>query len=166
MLYLFDLDGTLISSYLDRPGRVYDQWEVLPSRRERLAELRAAGHTVGIATNQAGVAFGFVTEDQVREKIGRVLEALGLPADTPYTACFGHAQARLPQYRAPEQLACRKPSGHMITEMLERFPEAAAEGTVYVGDRPEDRAAAEDAGVAFVPAEAFFQLSPSADGSA
>ena len=58
MLYLFNPDGTLISSYMDAPDRAYDRWTVLPGRRERLANLRKAGHGLGIATNRAGVCFG------------------------------------------------------------------------------------------------------------
>ena len=56
MLVLFDLDGTLISSYMEAPDRRYDAREVLPGRREKLARLLIEGHRVGIATNQAGVA--------------------------------------------------------------------------------------------------------------
>ena len=74
MIFLFDLDGTLISSYMDAPGRAYRSWHVLPGRVELLAALRAAGHTVGIVTNQAGVAFGFIRETDFEAKITLVLE--------------------------------------------------------------------------------------------
>ena len=83
MLFLFDLDSTLISSYMDAPGRAYQSWHVLPGRVERLATLRAAGHTVGIVTNQAGVAFGFIREADFEAKIALALERLELPPDTP-----------------------------------------------------------------------------------
>ncbi|HBY98678.1 MAG: HAD-IIIA family hydrolase [Ardenticatenaceae bacterium] len=156
MLYIFDLDDTLISSYMRNPGRVYDEWHVLPRRRERLAELLQEGHTIGIATNQAGVAFGHVTEVQVEAKIAAALLALGLPEDTPYEACYGHERGRLKEYRGKPRIICRKPSGHMIRELMARFPQATATGVVYVGDRPEDQAAAEDAGVQFRWAEDFF----------
>lgn len=51
-LYIFDKDGTLLSNVrsrliLHRPG-VF----------EKLAELRAAGHKIAIATNQSAVAGG------------------------------------------------------------------------------------------------------------
>lgn len=160
MLYIFDLDGTLISSYMRNPGRVYNEWHVLPGRQERLAALLQEGHIVGIATNQAGVAFGYVTEAQVEAKIAAALIALGLPQDTPYQACYGHERGRLTEYRGEARRICRKPSGHMIRELMARFPQAASEGVMYVGDRPEDKASATDAGVEFQWAEDFFAAAP------
>jgi D-glycero-D-manno-heptose 1,7-bisphosphate phosphatase len=156
MLYLFDLDGTLISSYMDAPDRAYDRWRVLPGRVARLAELQAAGHTVGIVTNQAGVAFGHVSEARVEAKIAAVLAALGLPPDTPVAVSYGHPHARVRRYRDPALVARRKPSGAMLRELAAAHSAAAAGGVHYVGDRDEDRAAATDAGAAFTPAEAFF----------
>lgn len=156
MLVLFDLDGTLISSYMDEPDRAYDRWRVLPGRVERLAALRAEGHALGVATNQAGVAFGHVTEEQVRARLRRVLAALELPPTTPVEACFGHPDSPDPHYRKPELVACRKPRGWMLRRLIERVPGARADTTLYVGDRPEDRLAAENAGVGFRWAEDFF----------
>jgi D-glycero-D-manno-heptose 1,7-bisphosphate phosphatase len=154
MLFLFDLDGTLISSYMDAPGRAYERWEVLPGRRERLAQLVADGHQLGIVTNQGRVAFGRATEEQANDKLAAVLRALDLPASTPIAVCFAHPNARLRRYRDPVEAARRKPSGAMIRELMAQYPAAA--GVVYVGDRPEDEGAALDAGVTFVPAEIFF----------
>ena len=156
MLYLFDLDGTLISSYMDNPGRTYDLWKVLPGRRERLAELREAGHALGIATNQAGVAFGHVTEAEVMARIAKVLRSLELPEDTPVEACFGHPNSPKMHYRSKELVECRKPRGTMLRRLIDRVESAHPSRTVYVGDRPEDRQAASDASVEFVWAEEFF----------
>src|SRR5438270_7440719 len=105
---------------MDTPDRRYGDWHVLPGRRETLARLRAAGHAVAVVTNQAGVAFGYVSESQVRRKIAAALEALGLPADTPVAVCFAHPQARAYRYRSPKELARRKPSGAMLREVIER----------------------------------------------
>ncbi|HEX6292126.1 MAG TPA: HAD-IIIA family hydrolase [Herpetosiphonaceae bacterium] len=156
MLILFDVDDTLISSYMDTPDRSYDHWQVLPGRRQRIAQLMADGHQLGIVTNQAGVAFGHVTEAQVHAKLSAVAEALDLPATTPIAVCFTHPQARMPEYRDRGDETCRKPSGAMIRELMACYPAAAAEGVLYVGDRPDDREAARDAGATFVPATAFF----------
>jgi len=82
-LIICDLDGTLISSYMGTPNRRYNDWHVLPGRVEMLAALGEQGHRIAIATNQAGVAFGHVTESQARRKIAAALVALGLPDDTP-----------------------------------------------------------------------------------
>ena len=153
-LFIFDMDGTLISSYMDAPNRRYATWHVLPGRREMLAELRKQGHRVGIATNQAGVAFGHVTESQVTRKIEAVLIALGLPEDTPVAVCFAHPHAKAHRYRNPVEVARRKPSGSMLRELIEAT--SMHEDVVYVGDQPDDRRAARDAHVAFRLADDFF----------
>jgi D-glycero-D-manno-heptose 1,7-bisphosphate phosphatase len=157
MLYLFDLDDTLITGYMNSPSRNFWGWAPLRQRRERLAELCAEGHEVGIVTNQAGVAFGHVTEADVSEKLTAVLVALDLPLSTPVRVCYAHPTAIVLRYREPVQVARRKPSGAMIREVMRLLPEQAAQGVVYVGDRPEDEAAAADAGVAFAWAREFFE---------
>ena len=53
MMYLFDLDGTLIAGYMN--GGDYAHVQPLPGRRKKLAELQSAGHTLGIVTNQGGI---------------------------------------------------------------------------------------------------------------
>lgn len=79
-LVIFDLDGTLITSYMENIDQDFNTWHVLPGRREKLAELRQQGTRLAIATNQAGVAFGHVSEGDVIAKISQALEALGRPA--------------------------------------------------------------------------------------
>jgi len=156
MLVIFDLDGTLISSYLDEPDQAYDRWHVLPRRRERLAELLARGNTIGVVTNQGGVALGYVSEEQALTKIAQALDALGLPAGTAVAVCFGHVESQDPRYNRPEVVARRKPSGTMIREVIAAHLDAAASGVIYVGDRLEDQAAATDADVPFIHAEQYF----------
>jgi len=41
MLILFDLDGTLISAYMDNPDRQYHRWHILSGRRELLAHFES-----------------------------------------------------------------------------------------------------------------------------
>jgi len=157
MLVLFDLDGTLISSYMDHPDRNYDQWVLLPHRKEILHALLDHGHKIGIVTNQAGVAFGHVTEKKAIRRIHAVLEALELSPYPAVQVCYAHPKARIHRYRKRDAVARRKPSGAMIREHIAMNPEAAAEGVLYIGDRPEDEAAAKDAGVQFVWTEEFFR---------
>ncbi len=148
------MDGTLISSYMDTPHRRYATWQVLPGRTDMLRTLREQGHRVAIATNQAGVAFGHVTESQVARKIDAVLAALSLPADTPVAMCMAHPHAKAYRYRNPVEVARRKPSGAMLRELMETV--GIHEGVVYVGDQPDDRRAARDARVSFQLADDFF----------
>jgi D-glycero-D-manno-heptose 1,7-bisphosphate phosphatase len=120
MLYLFDFDGTLVFSYLDRPDKDYHQVEVLRDRPEQLAPLVAAGHTVGIVTNQPAVARGVATEADWTRKLATALAVLGLPADTPVAVCFADARAQDPRYRDPATWARCKPAGAMINELMGR----------------------------------------------
>jgi D-glycero-D-manno-heptose 1,7-bisphosphate phosphatase len=122
MLILYDLDGTLIRSYLDEPRIPYETIELLPGRRERLAALLAQGHRVGLVTNQAGIAFGYNTEADAHEKIRETIEVLELPPDTPYRVCFAHPKSRNPRYNSPIQIARRKPSPAMIYEIMALYP--------------------------------------------
>ncbi len=184
MLYLFDLDGTLISSYMDTPNRNFNHWQVLPGRRERIAELVAEGHQIGIITNQAGVAYGFIDREQAREKLLRVAGALG------YAGVQLHSDAGDPSHwstyafmpddwqpitrRELPIFVCydkdgprRKPNGRMIEEAVddaqidyftgdEDTISFADVPVLYVGDRPEDEQAAVNAGVPFQWAQEFF----------
>ena len=157
MLYLFDLDGTILRAYLDLPDKNYHHVEVLPGRQEKLAALRKDGHTLGIVTNQGGIAFGYNTEADFWSKLHKVLQTLGLsPELVGVSVCFSDPRSKNPAYNDALDCARRKPSGAMIRERMAAQPVAAHEGVIYVGDRPEDEQAAQDAGVPFAWADAFF----------
>lgn len=154
MLYLFDLDGTLISSYMDNPDKDYHRWEPLPGRGRRIRELRDAGHIVGIVSNQAGVAFGLITEHDWEIKIAGVCHRLRIDREAVYV-CFADARSKDSRYNDIRQIVRRKPSGAMIVEAMQRWGYGASE-TIYVGDQHEDMGAARDAGVAFQWVGDFF----------
>lgn len=164
MLYMFDLDDTLITGYMNNPNKEYDVWEVLPGRRAMLNRLFMRGDEIVIITNQAGVAFGHVTEEQVDAKLGTALRRLGLArvrssgdAQPPQVyACLHHPDAP-PPWNAPEHAARRKPSGAMLIEAMNDYPDAAALGVLMIGDREEDMQAAQAAGVPFQWAHLFFE---------
>lgn len=165
MLYLFDMDDTLISGYMGNADRDYDEWMVLPGRKAALNRLLMRGDTICIVTNQGGVAFGHVTEEQADRKIEKVLRSLGLfnprwdgsPRPPQVYACYSDVRGRAP-WNSEEDAARRKPSGAMIREAMSDYPQAAALGVLMVGDRPEDEAAAQDAGVPFQWAYVFFKV--------
>lgn len=180
MLYAFDLDGTLITSYMDSPDKDFHSWQVLPGRRELIAALVAEGHEIAIVTNQAGVAFGYNTPGDVTTKLILVAQALGFvdmliydgsgePRYHGFTrggagrvtahVAYEHPKATIARYKEdPDAIVGhrRKPSGAMIHEAMAEFPAAAADGVLYVGDRLEDEGAARNAGVRFQWADQFF----------
>ena len=176
---LFDLDGTLISSYMDSAARDFHSWHVLPGRIEKIVQLRSRGVGISIVTNQAAVAFGYNTVGDVTTKLILVAQTLGFAemdiydgADAPRHhgatrnnggllsahVAYEHPKARIERCREdPDALETnrRKPSPAMLREAL------AVHGVnsiraLFVGDRPEDEQAARNAGVRFAWADAFF----------
>lgn len=160
MLFLFDWDGTLISGYMDRPDRDYTQWEVLPGRQAMLAALISLGHQLGVVTNQAGVAFGHVTEADFWHKYNLFLLDMKQPIERlPVRVCFSHEQGQSP-YNKPADVARRKPSAAMLQELVATYPAQAAQGIAFIGDRPEDLTAADRMGCSFTWAQSFFPVHP------
>lgn len=159
MLYLFDLDGTLISGYMDTPDKDYQTWQVLPGRREHLAELLARGNSIAIVPNQRGVAFGFISPVDVARKLSAAVRELGLPATTAVYRCYDDTRGQ-PPFNDPLLAALGKPSGAMLRQAMRDHPEAATLGVLMIGDRPEDEQAAQDAGVSFQWAHVFFKERP------
>lgn len=181
MLLLFDIDGTLIRSFLeggaDAEPDDYDVVEVLPGRRERLDALRAEGHHLALVTNQGGVAFGYQSVEQVVAKMAAVLAACGWATRHPspslptgYAMCcapessddggrdayvsFEHPKATEPGYKSDG--GWRKPGAGMLRQAMHDYG-ASLVSTIFVGDMDSDRAAARAAGVIYVDAERFFR---------
>ncbi len=129
---LFDRDGTLIHDvpYNGDPARV----RPMPGAKAALDRLRAAGVTVGVVTNQSGVARGLLTYDQVEAVNRRVEELLG-----PF-AVFAVCP------HGPEDgCACRKPAPGLVTDAARRLG-LAPEDCALVGDIGSDVEAAAAAG--------------------
>lgn len=155
MLYLFDLDGTLISSYMNNSDKAYNVWEVLPGRREKLTRLVLQGDEIAVVTNQGGVAWGFVTLVEMWAKINAALTACGLNIGTTRVyVCYHDEHGTV--FNDPIPARRRKPSPAMLREAIEHHPDAARLGVLMVGDRTEDLEAARDAGVPFQWAHVFF----------
>lgn len=164
MLYLFDLDDTLIRGYMSEPRQPYDAVEPLPGRRAMLNRLIMRGDEICIVTNQGGVAFGYVTEEQADTKLNQALLRLGLSRTrssgdaqpSQVYACYSDIRGN-PPWDDPVDAARRKPSGAMLLEAIAWYPAAAALGVLMVGDREEDLEAAKAAGVPFQWAHIFFK---------
>lgn len=181
MLYLFDLDDTLITSYMRAADKNYNIWDVLPGRVERLRRILDSGEMYGIVTNQAGVAWGHITESDVRYKLHQVAQAFdhagarifdgGVPfttgdisnADTGLLVwvCYADPRASDVRYQLDRLRGVRsrrKPSGVMIREAAQHCGYTfQLPGVLYVGDQESDLEAARDAGVSFQWAHIFFK---------
>ena len=142
-----DRDGCLIEEmgYINHPSRV----RVLPRTPEAIARLNAAGIAAVMATNQAGIARGYFSNETlaaVNAELERQLGALGARLDALYV-CTHHPTAGEPPYR--QTCECRKPRPGLLLR-------AAAElgldlsRSIMVGDKPSDVEAGQAAGAATV----------------
>jgi len=153
MLYIFDKDGTIIASYGNRPANTIEEQHLLPGVGEKCAELRAQGHHLAVASNQGGVAFGFITNDQARALVAHAARLIGTK---DYAYCPHHPKGTDPIHGIA--CGCRKPQPGMILQLILRNGIAASD-TIVVGDRDTDRQAAEAAGAHFIHADKFFERS-------
>jgi D-glycero-D-manno-heptose 1,7-bisphosphate phosphatase len=155
MLYLFDMDGTLIRDPLSEPFIDYDIVEVLPRRREKLARLLDEGHQIAIITNQRGVAFKHQTLRQAHDKIDFAMRELGISEEAQAYVCYDDFRASDPEYADLTLAARGKPAPTMLFEAM-RDTETQSAETMMIGDHLEDEQAAAAAGVRFIHAEIFF----------
>jgi D-glycero-D-manno-heptose 1,7-bisphosphate phosphatase len=152
-LYIFDKDGTLVTKRGGGdppiPNHV-DEQIPLPGVLEKCRELREAGHTLAIASNQGGVAFGFIEPKQAVSLMEHALRLIGAKS---YLHCIHHPKGTVDEYAT--ECSFRKPAPGMITLLMQRL-DFKAKDTIFIGDMDTDRQAAEAAGVRFVWADEFF----------
>lgn len=150
-----DLDGT-IRHGKDELGfwaSKAEHMKVFDGVPEILAAYKAAGWRIVAVTNQGGVAMGHLTLIDLREMLQRTNELCDLVFDK-MCACIHHPDA-------PDPLMgncwCRKPRIGMLVDAgldlaaqyREMYPPHLG---LFVGDRPEDAACAENAGLPFMDA--------------
>jgi D-glycero-D-manno-heptose 1,7-bisphosphate phosphatase len=151
MLIIFDKDSTLVESLGGRPANTVEEHRLLPNVLEKCTELKAAGHVLGIASNQGGVAFGYMTIDEAQAIMEHA--AVLINADF-YTFCPAHPKGKVKAF-AYESLY-RKPNPGMILELAQRAGVQNVAEILFVGDMDTDREAAVRAGVKFKWAKDFF----------
>lgn len=153
-LVIFDIDGTLVTTKSGATFRkTADDWQWLPGRLERLKFLQAQGGKIAIATNQGGVAFGYMRRKDIIDELYKMAYEVG--TGIYISACFTHPKATIEEFKAEDDTR-RKPGPGMLIEAQEHFKIGPIH-TLMVGDRPEDEQAAQNAGVAFMWADEFFK---------
>lgn len=133
-----DRDGTLIAEvgYLGDPDGV----ALLSGVPDSLRRLREAGLALVVASNQAGVARGYFTEEDVlavNRRLADILADEGLELDGWYY-CTHH-----PDFGGP--CDCRKPAPGMLTRAARDLGLDLGRSWI-VGDHPSDAEAGRRAG--------------------
>jgi len=166
-LYLLDLDSTLTESISGKifPQTIEDRkW--MPGRLERLKELAREGKKTAIITNQGGAAWGFIEPNEMTRYLTDLAKTVGIDAVfVCYHDTGEKARASERTFKAltePEYYKDwdrRKPGPGMLIEAMDFFG-IDRHDTIMIGDREEDKGAAEAAGVSFQWAWDFFKDGP------
>jgi D-glycero-D-manno-heptose 1,7-bisphosphate phosphatase len=140
-----DRDGCLIeeAGYINHVSRV----RLLPRSAAAVRRLNAAGVPVVVATNQAGIARGYFSEqvlEAVNAEVLRQIEAARARLDGFYV-CRHHPTAGEPPWRA--DCTCRKPQPGLLRRAAADLDLDLAT-SVMVGDKISDVAAGQAAGAA------------------
>lgn len=136
--------------FLDRDGvinkkmagsdcvKTWEEFSFIPGVREALKLLRDHGYMAVLITNQAGVARGLMTQndlDTIHEKMKAEIETNGGKIDAIYCCTHGWG----------EGCACRKPKPGMLLRAAEELTIDLSKA-VFIGDDPRDAEAGRLAG--------------------
>ena len=151
-ILFLDRDGTLNRSPDGRPPNDACEVELMTNVTSTLIHYVTEGWRLVIVTNQGGVAFGYLSEDEAWAIHQTVLDRLPVPVDASYL-CPHHPMGNVPPYNV--ECPRRKPKPGAILDALARFG-ARAPDCLFVGDMESDRQAAVAANVSFCWAQDFF----------
>lgn len=152
-LVCFDVDGTLVET---KSGATFrkspDDWQWLPGRLEKIKELQENGTYIAVCTNQGGVAFGYMKQEEILSELTKMRKEARIVEGGLYI-CYTHPKATIEKYKLEDDR--RKPGPGMLFDAMDDF-EAEPEDTLFVGDRSEDEQAARAAGCDFIWSYEFF----------
>lgn len=137
MLIILDRDGVINQ---DSPHFIKspDEFIFLPGSLEAIAKLTQAGHRISVASNQSGIARGYLTEEilqkihhkmisTIQQHDGELHDIVYCP-HAPGGACL-----------------CRKPKPGMLIHIADKY-NVTYQDIIFIGDRLSDIRAAESIG--------------------
>lgn len=135
-IVFLDRDGTLIeeTGYLRDPAAL----RILPGAAEALRRLAAAGYRIAVVSNQAGLARGKFTAEEM-DAVHREFVAAFLREGVAFDAveyCPHHPEGAVASYR--EACDCRKPGTGMADRVLRRLGIPDSSPRWVVGDKMTD----------------------------
>lgn len=146
-IVFLDRDGTINEEvhYLYKP----EDMILLPGAAEAVRRLNEAGFRIVVVTNQAGVARGYYSEDDVKrlhEYMNWQLKAQGAHIDH-FFYCPHHPQEGIGAYK--RECRCRKPETGLL-EAAEKYYEVDKSHSYMIGDKSADTEAGRRYGVSTV----------------
>jgi D-glycero-D-manno-heptose 1,7-bisphosphate phosphatase len=162
-LLLLDLDGTVREpldghKFIRRPR---DQ-RIIAQANGAIAYYQLQGWEIVGITNQAGVAAGkkslrsCISEQEYTLTLLPALSEIYFCPDFEGKKCYCVARDKVHDYSQDSGSGTfRKPNPGMLNLAIQRHQ---PDTTLMVGDRPEDRAAADAAGIRFVQAQSWRQI--------
>jgi D-glycero-D-manno-heptose 1,7-bisphosphate phosphatase len=132
-LIILDRDGVInqdSDAYIKSP----DEWMPIPGSLKAIADLKAAGWTVAIATNQSGLARGLLDEAALHAIHAKMSDALAeLQGGIDYLVWCPHGP--------DDECDCRKPRPGLYQQIAHHFGCALTDAPV-IGDSKRDLEAA------------------------
>ncbi len=140
----FDRDGVLNHD----SGYTYKikEFHWIAGATQAIRQLNDLGWYVFVVTNQAGIARGYYSEDDVQKLhawMNEDLHLIGAHVDD-FRYCPHHVDGAVESYT--RACSCRKPEPGMILDLLEHWP-VDLQRSILVGDKESDLEAAASAGV-------------------
>jgi len=140
-LIILDRDGVINVDSRDYIKSLND-WRPIPGSLEAIAELKKAGYTIAVATNQSGVGRGYYSVE--------ALEAIHTHMQSLLAVLGGHIDLIVYCPHLPDAACdCRKPKPGLLLQIAQKYNLTTEElkKIPFVGDNLTDVEAARAAGV-------------------